>query len=76
MAPCGAVPISLQPLTDAHLPGMEELVADAESVRYTPIPDPPPVTTTTLSLSPRSICPSADSPPSPCGRLCGNIVPH
>ncbi|HEU4656496.1 MAG TPA: GNAT family N-acetyltransferase [Capillimicrobium sp.] len=34
--------LSLQPLTDRHLAGMAELVADADSVRFTRIPEPPP----------------------------------
>ncbi|WP_457205281.1 GNAT family N-acetyltransferase [Nocardioides sp. P5_C9_2] len=34
--------LRLVPLTHEHLPGMAELTADPESVRFTRIPEPPP----------------------------------
>jgi RimJ/RimL family protein N-acetyltransferase len=36
------MPVSLQPLDDRHLPGMEEIVADPEALRFTRIPEPAP----------------------------------
>ena len=36
------MPLSLQPLDDRHLPGMEEIVADPEALRFTRIPEPAP----------------------------------
>ena len=34
--------LSLQPLDDRHLPGMEDIVADPEALRFTRIPEPAP----------------------------------
>ncbi len=36
------MPLSLQPLDDRHLPGMEEIVADPDALRFTRIPEPAP----------------------------------
>lgn len=37
-----AMPMSLQPLEDRHLPGMTEIVKDPEALRFTRIPEPAP----------------------------------
>jgi len=34
--------VSLQPLEDRHLPGMEDIVADPDALRFTRIPEPTP----------------------------------
>ena len=36
------MPLSLKPLDDRHLPGMEEIVADPDALRFTRIPEPAP----------------------------------
>ncbi len=36
------MPLSLQPLDDHHLPGMREIVADPDALRFTRIPEPAP----------------------------------
>ena len=36
------MPLSLTPLDDRHLPGMEEIVADPDALRFTRIPEPAP----------------------------------
>ena len=36
------MPLSLLPLGDHHVPGVEDIVADPDALRFTRIPEPPP----------------------------------
>lgn len=41
-ATIAGMPLSLQPLDDRHVPGVEDIVADPDALRFTRIPEPPP----------------------------------